>query len=124
MLVCVASFAGDGDEGRIVGRVTDSGKAVLLEALVRLRPDDGGPTLVRARADQAVVDVIEPGSAELKWYVTRPCYRPWEEPVLKGGCDNEPHAFGCALSYTFISSVSDTCVYFCVVDSRAWPSSS
>ncbi len=35
-----------------------------------------------------------------------------------------PHALGCALSYTFIRSSSDSCVYFCVVDSDACPSSS
>src|SRR5947207_2074836 len=33
-------------------------------------------------------------------------------------------ALGCARSYTAIRSVSETCVYFCVVESRAWPSNS
>ena len=33
-------------------------------------------------------------------------------------------AFGCERSYTAIKSVNETCVYFCVVASRAWPSSS
>ena len=39
-------------------------------------------------------------------------------------CADMGHALGCALSYTAIRSVSETCVYFCVVERRACPSSS
>src|ERR1041385_3740318 len=38
--------------------------------------------------------------------------------------DRADHALGCAFRYTFINSQSFRCVYFCVVDSDAWPSSS
>ncbi len=35
-----------------------------------------------------------------------------------------PHARGCALSKTSIRWRIDVCVYFCVVESERWPSSS
>ena len=62
-LICIASCAGQGDDERIVGHVKDRSGGGLT-AFVRLTPDDGGPTLVRSRADRHgdfTLEHIKPG---------------------------------------------------------------
>jgi len=49
-LICIASCAAQGGEGRIVGRVMDESCAAVGGALVQLTRDGGGPVLYSAEA--------------------------------------------------------------------------